>query len=77
MGSLFQDDGQFTRARSLSALGRDPQDFRRRAAECRELAATCITAEAEQILEDLAADLDREAYKLEQTGRKVAGGGRF
>ena len=76
MGSLFQDDGQFTRLRSLSALGRNPQDFRRRAAECRELAATCLTSDAEQILRDLASDLEREAYKLEQFHCTVAGGGR-
>ena len=77
MGTLFQDDGQLSRFRSLSTLEPNPDDFRHRAAECRDLAATCLTSEAEQILLDLAADLEREARKLEEAGsRSILGGGR-
>jgi hypothetical protein len=78
VGTLFQDDGQLSRSRSLSTLKPDPDDFRHRAAECTDLAATCLTSEAQQILLDLAADLEREARKLEQagSGRPIIGGGR-
>lgn len=77
MGSLFQDDGQLCRYRSLSMLERTPQEFRRRAAECRELAEACLTNDAERFLIDLAADLDREASKLDEISDKpVLGGGR-
>ena len=77
MGSLFQADGQLTRFRSLSTLGKSPQDFRRRAAECRELAQTCLTEDAGRILSDLADDLEREAYRLEEPTGAIAGGGRY
>lgn len=77
MGSLFKDDGQLGRHRTLSMLEREPQNFRQRAVQCRELAETCLTEDAERILNDLAADLDREAFRLEEAScRQVAGGGR-
>jgi hypothetical protein len=65
MGSLFQADSQLTRSRTMARLGNNPEEFRRRAAECRDLAETCLTAEAERILVELAVDLDREAAQLE------------
>jgi hypothetical protein len=78
MSLLFQDGGQLGRQRNLSMLERTPQEFRRRAADCRELAETCLTEEAHQILNDLAADLDCKAKKLEESSDKpVLGGGRF
>ena len=77
MGSLFEDDGQLGRFRTLSMLEQSPHAFRRRAAQCRELGQTCLTADAEQILSDLAGDLEREAAQLElKSALSVIGGGR-
>jgi hypothetical protein len=73
MGSLFQADGELTRFRTMSCLGSDSDDFRRRATECRELASTCLTAEAECILAELADELDREAAYLERSPHFAGG----
>jgi hypothetical protein len=76
MGALFQDDAQLSRFRSLAIIGKSPQEFRRRAVECRELADTCLTSEAQQVLLDLASGLNEEADKLEARKASV-GGGRY
>lgn len=65
MGALFRDEGQLARLKPLPKVRKTPQDIRRRAEECRELAGTCLTPEAEQVLRELAFDLDREASQLE------------
>lgn len=65
MGALFRDEGQLARLKPLPRVRRTPQDIRRRADECRELAGSCLTEEAEQVLRELALDLDREASQLE------------
>ena len=76
MATLVQDQAAVG-DRNISALERNPQSFRRRAAQCRELAATCLTSDAQQVLVELASDLDREAFKLEDVGsRPIIGGGR-
>jgi hypothetical protein len=73
MGLPFKGDGQLGSFRTSPKLGWNPQNFRRRAAECRVLAESCLTAEAEEVLSDLAADLEREASKLEQADTLILG----
>ncbi len=46
-------------------LAADPKEMRRRAAECRDLARTCITEDARLILE--ASEFERTASALERS----------
>jgi hypothetical protein len=57
-------------------MHRTPDDLRLLASHCRYLAATCLTEQARQPLNELANDLDAEADKQQELRRKLIGAAR-
>lgn len=57
-------------------MHRTPEDLRQLATQCRDLAATCITEQARQPLNEVADELDAEAEKQLVLRSRLIGLGR-
>jgi hypothetical protein len=77
MGSLFQPAGELPSHLAASLLEQSPADCRRRAVECRDLATSCCTDDAANILRELAAEFDQRALLLERRRPAPIGSGRY
>lgn len=77
MGSLFQHRERLPKHIAASLLEETTGDCRRRAAECRELAKSCCTEEAAEILSDLAVQYEERATWLGERRSTPIGSGRY
>lgn len=57
-------------------MHRTPDDLRQLASHCRDLAASCLTEQARQPLNEVADDLEAEADKQQELRRELIGPGR-
>jgi hypothetical protein len=57
-------------------MHRTPHDLRQLATHCRHLAASCLTDQARQPLNEVADDLEAEADKQQELRRDLIGAGR-
>lgn len=60
-----------------SDMHRTPEDLRELATHCRHLAASCITEQARQPLNEVADELELEADKQLQLRQRLIGSGRY
>jgi hypothetical protein len=58
-------------------MHRTPEDLRELATHCRHLAASCITEQARQPLNEVADELELEADKQLQLRQRLIGSGRY
>jgi hypothetical protein len=54
-------------------MHRTPQDLRQLASHCRSLAATCLTEQARQPLNEMADELEVEAQRQQQLRQSLFG----